>query len=127
MQLKRLNKGQILDTAKANIYGERQQAYGIPRKHLDLVAAHWNAYLIGRGSTPLLGHDVALLLALLKVARLIETPDHTDSWADLAGYAAIGGEVATEGDRQRPLEEALNDRLISDALSEAACAHEEVG
>jgi hypothetical protein len=28
--------------------------------------------------------------ALIKVARLRETPDHRDSWVDLAGYAAAG-------------------------------------
>ena len=33
-------------------------------------------------------HDV------LKVARLMETPKHEDSWVDIAGYGACGAEVA---------------------------------
>jgi len=28
----------------------------------------------------------------VKLSRLIETPDHEDSWIDICGYAALGGE-----------------------------------
>lgn len=38
--------------------------------------------------------DVAALLALMKIARLAHSPDHADSWTDLAGYAALGAEVS---------------------------------
>jgi len=37
-------------------------------------------------------HDVALMMALLKIARLKGNPIHGDSWVDLAGYAACGAE-----------------------------------
>ena len=45
------------------------------------------------------GHDVdpeqvALCMAGIKIARLIQTPTHADSWLDLAGYAAVGSECA---------------------------------
>jgi hypothetical protein len=30
----------------------------------------------------------------LKVARLMHTPGHVDSWVDIAGYAACGADVA---------------------------------
>jgi hypothetical protein len=36
--------------------------------------------------------DVAAMLALLKIARLQQSPNHRDSWVDLAGYAACGAE-----------------------------------
>ena len=29
----------------------------------------------------------------VKLARLIETPDHQDSYVDMAGYAATGSQV----------------------------------
>jgi hypothetical protein len=35
-------------------------------------------------------------MGLVKVARLIETPDHLDSFIDLAAYASISGEISTE-------------------------------
>jgi hypothetical protein len=31
----------------------------------------------------------------VKLARLKTSPDHIDSWVDLAGYAAIGGELGS--------------------------------
>lgn len=40
--------------------------------------------------------DVAMLMALLKVAR-IKAGDKADSFVDLAGYAACAGEIATGG------------------------------
>ena len=45
----------------------------------------------------ILPETVALMMALLKVARLIKSPEHLDSWVDLAGYAACGGEIAGGG------------------------------
>jgi hypothetical protein len=34
---------------------------------------------------------------LVKVARLIESPAHKDSWLDIAGYAASGWEITSQG------------------------------
>jgi hypothetical protein len=34
------------------------------------------------------------MLAALKISRLVESPDHEDSWVDGAGYFALGAEVA---------------------------------
>jgi hypothetical protein len=53
----------------------------------------WNAALDTKLKHPLSAADVAILLALLKLARLSETPDHADSQVDLAGYAALMSEV----------------------------------
>ena len=38
--------------------------------------------------------DVAMMMVAIKLARLIETPDHKDSAIDLAGYAALLAEIA---------------------------------
>jgi len=37
--------------------------------------------------------EVYLCLSALKMARLIVTPTHQDSWVDLAGYASLAGEI----------------------------------
>ena len=34
-------------------------------------------------------------MALVKIARLIETKNHEDSYLDLVAYSAIAGELAT--------------------------------
>lgn len=49
---------------------------------------------MSRGNIRLDGIDVAILMALMKIARLIESPNHMDSWVDLAGYAACGARCA---------------------------------
>jgi hypothetical protein len=35
------------------------------------------------------------MMALMKLARMKANPAHVDSAVDLAGYAAIGGEIGT--------------------------------
>ena len=38
-------------------------------------------------------------VALVKVARLITTPNHADSWTDGVGYLALGGGIASKPGR----------------------------
>ncbi len=49
-------------------------------------------------------HDVAVLVLLLKVARLINSPEHMDNWTDIAGYAACGWEAVISRDEAGPAE-----------------------
>jgi hypothetical protein len=80
----------------------RGDSYGTPEDNFRTTAAMWNAWLdqrvqnLNRTQSRLQfePHDVAALLALLKLARLANDPKHTDSWVDLAGYAACGMETA---------------------------------
>ena len=37
-----------------------------------------------------------MMMALMKIARLQNMPSHLDSWVDLAGYAACGGEATKD-------------------------------
>lgn len=82
----------ILREAIAAVVGDRQLNYGAPEDSFQRIAGLWSAYL--QSEEPLTAADVALMLALLKVARLANSPDHRDSWVDLAGYAACGAEAA---------------------------------
>lgn len=84
----------ILDTAKKIIYGDREQTYGHPSKNLRRIAEFWNVYLNGKERPDPFGNfvdelDVAYLMVLVKVARLINQPDHEDSLVDICGYAAL--------------------------------------
>ena len=76
----------ILAEAYALVYGERGEIYGHPRENFQRTADLWRAVL-GIEVTPA---QVALCMVLVKVARLVETPDHRDGWVDLAGYAETG-------------------------------------
>ncbi len=93
---------QTLDTAAEAVNKNRNANYGEPEDNFARIARLWNVHLINRGIIPdatgpvLTLADVAMMQALLKIARLSETEDHFDSWADLAGYAACGAEVSQQ-------------------------------
>ena len=68
-----MKRSEILEAARCCVCGEREQDYG----------------------TLFTSKDVAMMMALLKVAR-IKAGDKADSFIDLAGYAACAGEIVTE-------------------------------
>lgn len=80
----------VLEEALGIVNGARRNAYGHPENNFGRIADLWNAYLNGKpaGPMPITQIDVSLLMVLMKVARLIETPTHRDSAVDIAGYAA---------------------------------------
>jgi hypothetical protein len=86
-----MNRAEILDTAKEYVTKDRQGMHGDAEANFGLIAAYWSAHL-GRNIKP---HDVAVMMALMKLARMKANPAHVDSAVDLAGYAAIGGEIGT--------------------------------
>lgn len=88
-----MTRERILARAKECVCGEREQDYGTPEDSFATIANLWEAYM-GVKFTPT---NVAVMMALLKVARLKESPKHMDNWIDLAGYAACGGEIADGG------------------------------
>ena len=45
--------------------------------------------------------DVAMMMALLKIARIQSGTGTDDSFVDLAGYAACGGEIAETNRKTR--------------------------
>lgn len=86
----------ILEDAHEVIYGDREQTYGDPGKNLRVIAAYWNTYLVSRGLNLLGGldfSDVANMMALLKIARLGNTPLHRDSMVDACGYLALADRI----------------------------------
>jgi hypothetical protein len=84
----------ILDEAKEIIYGDREKTYGHPSKNLECIAGMWEHYLHNRGLLNVDGNglqhtDVACMMALLKISRLANAPDHHDSIVDGAAYLAL--------------------------------------
>ena len=89
----------VLSEAEKCVCGQREQDYGTPEDSFNVIADLWAVYLKGCGVSIdfLESHDVAIMMALLKIARLSTNPQHMDSWCDLAGYASCGGEIAGKG------------------------------
>lgn len=87
-----MRRQQVLDTAKDIVCtGDRQLNYGKPEDNFKNIAALWSDYL----HRPISSTDVGLMMILMKVARLMKTPQHSDSYVDIAGYAACTAEIAT--------------------------------
>lgn len=78
----------VLNEANNIVNGARNKAYGSAEDNFQNIADLWNAYLQAAITTV----DVANMMALMKIARLKHSPDHRDSWVDIAGYAACGAE-----------------------------------
>ena len=76
--------------AAIKIVEKRGESYGDVRKNHQRIASLWSVVL-GQEISP---EQVVLCMTCVKVARLIQTPDHEDSWVDIAGYGACGAEVA---------------------------------
>ena len=82
----------VLSEAERCVCGQREQDYGTPEDSFEMIGKLWTVYL--DYATKIDAHDVAAMMALLKIARIAKSPDHMDSWCDLAGYASCGGEIA---------------------------------
>jgi hypothetical protein len=81
----------ILSEAARIVDGDREHTYGDPGRNLRTIANLWDSWLLARGwSGPGLStDDVALLMVLLKIARLANQPTHRDSQVDICGYARL--------------------------------------
>lgn len=84
---------EILDKAKDCVCRQRQQDYGNPEDNFALIADLWTTY-INKDDLYFTSKDVAMMMALLKVARIRTGKGTRDSFVDLAGYAACAGEIA---------------------------------
>ena len=79
----------ILMEANENITGQRELDYGSPENNFSIIAHLWTDYL-GARVTAL---DVSMMMCLLKIARIRSGGGSGDSFVDIAGYAACGGEI----------------------------------
>lgn len=82
-------RADLLAEAERLVNGDRNTQYDEPAADFARTAGMWSAYL----GVPIAMHDVAAMMALLKLARIRHAPDKRDSWVDLAGYAACGFDV----------------------------------
>jgi hypothetical protein len=87
-----MNRSDILHNAIDIINNDRQSTHGKPEDSFANIANLWSAYLDKTIST----QQVAIMMALLKVARTKNNPNHLDNFIDLAGYAALGGELRSD-------------------------------
>lgn len=91
-----MNAQEIAAKAADLVGGDRAKTHGDKVENHQNIAALWNAYLgwrLGEGGL-LTPRDIALMMALLKIARTKGGSHNPDDYIDLAGYAAVAGEIA---------------------------------
>lgn len=92
-----MNRKQILAEAEQCICCDRENEYGHPEDNLGKVADFWNDYIGCRMESKFDAEDVAIMMALLKVARITTGTFKADSYIDAVGYLALAGEMASGG------------------------------
>lgn len=75
---------------------DRQAAYGLPQESMQRICDLWNAYL---SQDRLAADDVAVMLALMKIARMTAS-FREDNYIDACGYIAIAAECVKEGETE---------------------------
>lgn len=90
--------GLLCEQAAKIVGGARMGAYGKPEDNFERIAILDDALDACLATVPH-GHvngkvKVALRNIMQKVARIVATPNHTDSWRDIAGYADCGARCA---------------------------------
>lgn len=95
-----MHRQQILEKIEATICRERVDVHGKPEDTFALIAEYWSTYMsqeVGK-IVVLDGSDVAVMMALFKVARFQVQPMHMDNVIDGAGYFVLAGELVSDFD-----------------------------
>lgn len=84
----------ILETAR-NIVAQREGVHGEKNRNMANIRRFWNVFLDTRDNVnaPLTSFEVAMMMALLKIARTQTGQRNADDVLDAIGYLAIGHEV----------------------------------
>lgn len=87
---------EALEKVKELVTGDRQKDYGTPEESFDRIASLWTAWL----DVKITAEDAAIMMALLKIARLRGGRKTPDAYHDLLGYGAIAYGLHAEEEAQ---------------------------
>jgi hypothetical protein len=76
---------------------DRNVTHGDAEDNFRVIASLWNVYIHNsKGELKdgdLNNKDVAIMMCLFKISRLMTNVNNMENWLDLAGYAACGGGI----------------------------------
>lgn len=87
-------RGDVLLKAHDVINGQRQNAYGDPEDSFETIAKLWSVWT----GVDLSAHDAAVMMALMKIARMKHGAGSQDSYTDCCGYAALAADMKRASD-----------------------------
>ena len=91
-EARRVTRGQVLDTAKEYVTKDRAADHGNMEDNFSTIGKYWSVHL----GVDVSATDVAVMMSLLKAARIKSNPTHPDNWVDACGYMACGGEIVSK-------------------------------
>lgn len=83
-------RSQILHEAEDCVCRDRNSQYGDPEDNFNAIADLWEAYK----GVCFSAQDVAIMMTLMKVGRIMTGTQKRDSYVDAIGYLACAGEIA---------------------------------
>ena len=86
----------FLSEAQKLIKGPRAKDYGPVKKNHQRIADIWTILLDKKLKEPITPEEVVACMVGVKTARLAEDMYKDDSWMDIIGYAALGGEIIND-------------------------------
>lgn len=91
-----MTRSECLNKAESIVNGEREEQYGKPEDNFAFIAKLWNVWLNKNGvvSNELTAHDVAVMMTMLKLARIGSGQRKDDNYIDACGYLACAAEIA---------------------------------
>ena len=101
-----MNRNDILKSAMELINGDRAKDYGDAHENHQRIAELWSIVF----GIKITVYQVVLCLILLKVARLIYSPNKIDSWVDIGGYTGLGGEFVEKEKNKKQTDKYLWDK-----------------
>ena len=100
LKTKSVVKENILQQAKELVNNDREGTHGDARQNHEQIAEFWNIFLDKklRPMANITADDVAIMMILLKISRHTQGEKiNIDNFVDMAGYAAIAGEISDSG------------------------------
>tara|TARA_Y100001972_G_scaffold4098_1_gene4694 strand:- start:229 stop:507 length:279 start_codon:yes stop_codon:yes gene_type:complete len=88
-----MTRDEFLEEAKTLINGPRSEQYGSALVNHERIATIWNVLLQQKLLNKITPEEVTMMMIGLKLARLTQDVDQNDTWVDIIGYAALGGEI----------------------------------
>ncbi len=87
----------ILREAEEIISADRERTHGKAEENLANIATMWDAWCRVSRDAQMTAHDVAIMMALLKIARTQTGTYNRDDYVDAAGYIALAHRLAAAG------------------------------
>jgi len=90
----------ILREAEEIISADRERTHGRAEENLANIATLWDAWCRVSRDAQMTAHDVAIMMALLKIARTQTGTYNRDDYVDAAGYIALAHRLAAAGNEE---------------------------